>query len=276
MVQLFNPKPISEFSQSTAGAVKYVFSDLDDTITTHGRLEPQTYQALCDLAHAGIKLIIVTGGPAGWCDCIAKMWPVHAVVGEGGAFYMYKDPQTEKLVTREFVAPSEREEYASKIQALKEKLLNQFPALCFSSDQFSRLYDLAIELSSLQTPNNTCTPQPIGVSLEEVLSFLHAEGLTTKISSIHINAAWGMWDKLSSTQTMARELMGIDLADIIEESAFIGDSLNDELMFKFFKHTVGVANLERYSKALKYAPEWITSSERGAGFAEFAQVLLCK
>ncbi len=276
MAQLFKPRPISEFSQSTARAVKYVFSDLDDTITTHGRLESQTYQALCDLARAGIKLIVVTGGPAGWCDCIAKMWPVHAVVGEGGAFYMYKDPTTDKLVTREFVAPSEREEYASKMQALKEKLLNQFPKISLSSDQFSRLYDLAIELTSLQTHNNICTPQSIGVSLGEVLSFLHAEGLTTKISSIHINAAWGKWDKLSSTQAMARELMGIDLKEIIDESAFIGDSLNDEVMFKFFKHTVGVANLERYAQALMYAPEWITPSERGAGFAEFAQVLLAK
>ena len=36
------------------------------------------------LYKAGFKVIPVTAGSSGWCDLIARMWPVDAVVGENG------------------------------------------------------------------------------------------------------------------------------------------------------------------------------------------------
>ena len=36
-------------------------------------------------------VVPITGRPAGWCDHIARMWPVDAVVGENGAFYFCYD-----------------------------------------------------------------------------------------------------------------------------------------------------------------------------------------
>ncbi len=65
-----------------------VLADIDDTITTEGRLTPEAYAALGRLHDAGLIVVPITGRPAGWCDHIARMWPVSGVVGENGAFWM--------------------------------------------------------------------------------------------------------------------------------------------------------------------------------------------
>jgi len=270
MSVLSKSEPFSAFPHNISRHIRYVFSDLDDTITTHGRLLPETYQAVCDLTQAGIKVIVVTGGPGGWCDCIARMWPVFAVVGESGSFYMHKDSFSKRILTREFVLQIEREAYINRLSELKGSVLRRFPGICLSSDQFSRIFDLAIEIDSI------CDPKEIGNCdrFTEVVEYLIDQGLTVKTSSIHINAHWGNWDKLSSTRAMIRELMNKELEDIVEESAFIGDSLNDETMFEFFKHTVGVSNIANFESFLVHRPKWVTNADRGAGFAEFANILL--
>jgi hypothetical protein len=79
-------KPLSELD---AGAIQAVLVDIDETLTTHGKLTAQAYAALERLQRAGRRVVPVTGRPAGWCDHIARMWPVDAVVGENGAFYFW-------------------------------------------------------------------------------------------------------------------------------------------------------------------------------------------
>ena len=68
-----------------------LLSDIDDTLTTEGRLTAAAYGALDALHRAGLRVIPVTGRPAGWCDHFARMWPVQGVIGENGAFYMWHD-----------------------------------------------------------------------------------------------------------------------------------------------------------------------------------------
>ena len=63
-------------------AVRAVLLDIDDTLTSDGRLTSAAYDALERLAAAGLRVVPVTGRPAGWCDMIARFWPVDAVVGE--------------------------------------------------------------------------------------------------------------------------------------------------------------------------------------------------
>jgi hydroxymethylpyrimidine pyrophosphatase-like HAD family hydrolase len=53
----------------------------------------------------------------------------------------------------------------------------------------------------------------------------------------------------------------------------VGDSTNDQVMFEHFTHSVGVANIRRFEKALKHLPEYIAQQERGAGFSEVASLL---
>ena len=84
-------KPLSALSPEAARSIRVVLSDIDDTITTEGLLTADAYVALERLHRAGFIVIPVTGRPAGWCDHIARMWPVDAVVGENGAFYFRYD-----------------------------------------------------------------------------------------------------------------------------------------------------------------------------------------
>ena len=90
-------EPLSAFPRERAAAVSVVFSDIDDTLTTEGLVEPEAFLALWALFRAGIAVVPVTGRPAGWCDHIARMWPVRAVVGENGAFYFRYDRARRRL-----------------------------------------------------------------------------------------------------------------------------------------------------------------------------------
>ena len=82
-------RPLAEFPAGLRRAVRAVLTDIDDTLTTEGQLPSVAYAALERLRAAGLIVIPVTGRPAGWCDHIARMWPVDAVVGENGAFYFW-------------------------------------------------------------------------------------------------------------------------------------------------------------------------------------------
>jgi HAD superfamily hydrolase (TIGR01484 family) len=256
--------PLSQALNSSFSRVRFVFTDVDDTLTSGGLLLPSTYQALCDLSDAGFCIIPVTGGPAGWCDLIARTWPVSAVIGESGAFYMHKS-ESGQVLTRHLIEESDRAEYSSRLESIKTKVLLKFPWVRLSSDQFCRLYDLAIELSSLGEAVDTRS---------QLMDLLTNEHLSIKVSSIHINSYWGQWDKLSTSQLLMREVFGLSLSELNEECAFIGDSLNDESMFAFFKHSFGVANVLKYQQELTNPPQWVTTSKCGLGFVEFAQMLL--
>ena len=63
---------LSQLPLEVARSINYVFADIDDTITTEGRLSAASYSAIEQLSEAGIQVIPVTGRPAGWCDLIAR------------------------------------------------------------------------------------------------------------------------------------------------------------------------------------------------------------
>ena len=54
-------KPIKELTISTANSIKYVLCDIDDTLTTGGKLTAEAYSALWELHNAGIPVVPVTG-----------------------------------------------------------------------------------------------------------------------------------------------------------------------------------------------------------------------
>src|SRR5476649_1903813 len=84
-------KPLLDCPKTTLAAIKGVLTDIDETVSTDGQLTAEAYGALAALKQAGLLVIPVTGRPAGWCDMIARFWPVDAVVGENGAFWMWHD-----------------------------------------------------------------------------------------------------------------------------------------------------------------------------------------
>jgi hydroxymethylpyrimidine pyrophosphatase-like HAD family hydrolase len=103
---------------------------------------------------------------------------------------------------------------------------------------------------------------------------MRAEGMQATVSSIHVNGWYGAHDKLAGARWIALELFGRALDPEIANWVYVGDSTNDELMFRHFPHSVGVANIRRFEAQLTHPPRYVTGGERGAGFAEVAQALL--
>ena len=99
---------LTALSPATRQSIKAVLTDIDDTLTTDGRLRAAAYGALERLQDSGLIVIPITGRPAGWCDHIARMWPVDGVVGENGAFYFQYDRQGKVMIKRFQASDAER------------------------------------------------------------------------------------------------------------------------------------------------------------------------
>ena len=98
--------------------------------------------------------------------------------------------------------------------------------------------------------------------------------MNASVSSIHINGWFGQHNKLHGARWAVRELYGRELDAEMNQWAFVGDSTNDVLMFEAFANSIGVANVRRFEAQLAHLPQYITISERGAGFAEVAKAVL--
>jgi hypothetical protein len=144
--------PIQKFPADVAKTLLGVFFDIDDTFTTHGKIGPEPFQAIWSLKEAGLKVVPITGRPAGWCDHIARMWPVDGVVGENGALYFWYDP-LEKKVKKRFMDPDPvREEKRRRLILVKEEILHSVSGTALASDQQYRETDLAIDYCEDVTP----------------------------------------------------------------------------------------------------------------------------
>jgi hydroxymethylpyrimidine pyrophosphatase-like HAD family hydrolase len=136
-----------------------------------------------------------------------------------------------------------------------------------ASDQPYRDTDLAIDYCE------DVAPLPLA-SVDRITALLRAEGMNSKVSSIHVNGWFGAHDKLTMTRTLLREVFAIDLDAERPRFAFVGDSPNDAPMFEFFPISIGVANVRRFAGRLAAPPKYVTEREFGAGFAEVADCLL--
>lgn len=260
-------KPLSEFAFAARAGIRGVFFDIDDTLTTGGKLTAEAYLALDQLKRQGLLVIPVTGRPAGWCDHIARMWPVDAVVGENGAFWFRHDMKQGKLVKRYVVAPEERQRRNKRLFEIAARILEAVPGCAVSADQAYREADLAIDFRE-------DVPELPREQIERVVEIMQDEGLTAKVSSIHVNGWFGDYDKLSTTRLMMREDFGIDLDREREDYVFAGDSPNDQPMFAYFPNAVGVANVLEMADLMTDFPAWVTESAGAVGFAEIAEALI--
>jgi HAD superfamily hydrolase (TIGR01484 family) len=255
-------KPVRELDPH---GVEAVLLDIDDTLTTHGRLTAQAYDALERLQRSGKRVIPVTGRPAGWCDHIARMWPVDAVVGENGAFYFWHSG--DRLQRRYSDDATTRAAKRGRLAALADMIIEAVPGSAIAADQAYRETDLAIDFCE------DVPPLPLEAA-ERIAGLMREGGLTAKVSSIHVNGWFGDYDKLSMTQALFRERFGMELGERNAAVVFAGDSPNDAPMFGFFERSVGVANVRRFAPSLAHAPKFVTDAPYGAGFAELADHLL--
>ncbi|HEX3537881.1 MAG TPA: HAD-IIB family hydrolase [Stellaceae bacterium] len=260
-------RPLVEFPVTLRQQIRYVLTDIDDTLTTGGQLSAAAYAALERLNAGGFRVIPVTGRPAGWCDLIARFWPVDAVIGENGAFWFRYDHGARAMTRRFWLDETERAAARINLDRLAVEIPAAVPGARIAADQPYRIADLAIDFAE------DAGPLPLAEA-ERIAALFRAAGAAARISSIHVNGWFGDWDKLAMTRRLFAEAYGADLERCRDEVVFIGDSPNDAPMFGFFPNAVAVANIRPFLDRIAERPAYVTKAAAGAGFVELADLLL--
>ncbi len=264
------PGPVESLPAALCRNLQYLFVDIDDTLTMGGMLPDSSYRALWDLWRAGIRIVPVTGRPAGWCDHIARMWPVSGVVGENGAFVYLYDRSARRMKRRtQASGAADAPERARTLQRVAERVLREVPGTALAADQPFRISDIAIDYCE------DVPPLPAR-SVQEICRILREEKMHFKVSSIHVNFWLGDFDKLSGARMLVQEDAGTDLSVLAERSIFVGDSPNDEPLFEGFAHSIAVGNIRGFLPGLRHRPEFITTADCAEGFCEAAGIILAR
>jgi hypothetical protein len=256
-------EPLSKMT----GPVRALFSDIDGTLTTRGRIEPETYAALAALEAAGVAVVLVTGRPAGWGQALLSLAPVTAVVTEnGGVTFLRPHGRGHHGAAKVYGVPiADLPLWRQRMHAAVAEVARQVPAARLSSDSAYREVDLAIDWNE-------------EVSLSErdahvVTDILRQAGFRAVRSSVHVNFCPPLFDKLSACLHVVREVFGGSVG-ALTPYVYVGDSLNDAPMFAGFPRSVGVANVRAWWDELPARPRFITEGEEGRGLREvIARVL---
>ena len=189
------------------------------------------------------------------------------MIGENGAFYMWHDAQAHVLRSRHWLAPDQQVHARQRLAEVQARILAEVPGCAVASDQFCRLYDLAIDFCE-------DVPALSATAVDRIAALMQEAGMTAKVSSIHVNGWFGEWDKRAMARLMLAERYGLDLEQEASRMVFVGDSPNDAPMFAAFPNAVGVANVRDCLARLTHRPAWITHAPGGLGFVEFTNRLL--
>ncbi|MCK9548825.1 MAG: HAD-IIB family hydrolase [Sphaerochaeta sp.] len=259
-------RSITELSVAEARSVEFLLTDVDDTITSDGKLRPAALSALYRLQEAGIRTICVTGGSAGWGDTYLRQWPIEAVVAESGAVCLYR---REGLITH-YTHPSiDREGYSVRKEALIDAVLSSVSAAKLSSDQFARLYDIAFDHGSEP-------PYLDSDQIAQVVKVCRGVGASAAVSSIHINAWFGSFDKWEGCRSFFCDVLGLDETALRQQSCYCGDAPNDQVMFSRIPLSFGVGNIIEASAAMEVLPRYVAAERGGEGFARIVDEVLEK
>jgi len=260
-------KPFGQIDSSQKSKVRFVLTDIDDTLTNNGRMTASAFSAIEDLGNNGYCVIPITGRPAGWCDHIARMWPVDAIVGENGAFYFRYSASQRKMHRRYWKTEKQRAQDRIRLQELKEEILQKVPGCGIASDQAYREADLAIDYCEDVSP----LPKE---KIEQIVDCFASRGAQARISSIHINGWFGDYNKLEMTKLMFEEQFHVTIDEARDQVIFVGDSPNDAPMFEYFPQSVGVSNVRSFLDLMDWEPTWVTDKPGGYGFAEMVEHLI--
>lgn len=248
--------PFHGFSEEEQKRIKYVISDVDDTITSNGQLSLFALEALYNLKLKEKNIFLVTGGSYGWGDCYMRQWPVDGVLAESGAVLFVRDE--DDSVQALFNPIINQAEVIKK----KTELLKKTEGLPLSSDQPARLFDIAYD-------KNKMDENEIKV-LKNILSF---SGAHYSESSIHINAWFGDYRKLSAVKYFLSKVFKIKEKDLLDKGIYIGDSFNDQELFGYFPLSIGMHSVEEKRNEFKTLPQYITEEGSGVGFYAVANAL---
>jgi HAD superfamily hydrolase (TIGR01484 family) len=255
---------VRERSGESAGPLRGIFSDVDDTLTHEGVLVPAAYSALARAKALGLRVALVTGRPAGWADVLGSTWPVDAVVAENGAVAVHRDGR--RLSRHYYLGEAERRDARDRLAAIREEVARRLPQVGVTDDQWLRACDLTFDIDE-----HASLPAPLVTELRSLVESLGARVLT---STIHLHAFFGAYDKAKMLVRLAAALWDEDLGQTRAEYLFVGDSPNDQACFSFFPFSAGPSNVTRFRELLAPGPGFIASAPGGHGFAEIVDAVL--
>lgn len=234
---------------------------MDETLTYRGRLSARTYEALERLQRAGVKVIPVTAAPAGWCDQMARMWPVDGVIGENGGLFIQRDDR-HGVKRRFWHADDKRHAISDQLAAIGRHIRQVIPFAVVADDQPFRLTSLAFA-----QPDSEADRRVIVTALRDA-------GLDVTVNNLWVLGWLGGYDKLAMARRVMADAYGIDIDADRDTILYCGDSTNDAPMFAFFRHTVGVSTVRHYLPDIPVPPNWITKGPGGDGFVEMADAVI--
>src|SRR5436190_7649624 len=138
-------RPVAELAASPR--LRGVFSDIDDTLTHEGVVVAEAYAALLRARDAGLRVVLVTGRPAGWAEVLASVWPVDAAIAEnGGIAYLKRGRRLERC----YFAPDDPADQARRLTAVADDILGAFAYARRSDDCTLRVTDVAFDIGEYQ------------------------------------------------------------------------------------------------------------------------------
>lgn len=254
-------RPLAEADISEFRNVRFVLTDMDETLTFRGRLGARTYDALERLQRAGVKVIPVTAAPAGWCDQMARMWPVDGVIGENGGFF-FERAEGHRLVRSFWHGANDRADVWGRLAEIARDVLAAIPGATFAEDQPFRLTSIAF-----------ARPEDADARAA-IASAMRAAGADVTDNNLWVLGWLGGYDKLAMTRRVLATSYGVDIDVERDAVLYVGDSINDAPMFGFFRHTVGVSTVTRDLPQIPAPPTWISEGPGGDGFVEAADAVL--
>ncbi|MDP3221563.1 MAG: HAD hydrolase family protein, partial [Rubrivivax sp.] len=139
------PWPVALLPAADRAAVWGVMTDIDDTLSRDGAIEPAALQALRALDAAGLPVVAITGRPLGWSQPFAAAWPVRAIVAENGAVALIRE---DGRVSTEYAQDeATRRHNGVRLRAVAAQVLREVPGATLAQDSAGRVTDIAIDHS---------------------------------------------------------------------------------------------------------------------------------
>lgn len=256
------PRPFADCPLAALAALEGVLTDIDDTLTRDGAIEPVALAALQRLAGAGVAVIAVTGRSAGWSEPFALEWPVAAIVAENGAVMWRREGRGLRCDFAD--PPARRAANAVRLRECAAAILAAVPGATLARDSAGRITDIAVDHAEFARLD--------AAGIAATVELMQRHDLQATVSSIHVNGWIGRHSKWTGAQWAVREIRACALDPA--RWLYVGDSSNDAPMFEQVPTSVGVANIAAFLPQMSIRPRWVTAGERGAGFAEVADRLL--
>lgn len=252
-------QPFNQLASTALARIRVLAADVDDTITTDGKIPSGTVAGFEALQRAGIVVVLVTGRAAGWAQALAGYLPgVRIAVAENGlvAFDQHGE--------RRDLGPSRGPSFFAELAGNSARVRAAYTLEVTPDDAF-RLFERAF-----------LRPASFDALALSASQKLVDPGFEVMASSIHIHVRPSGWGK---AEGLLAALLPIDAeacARPDESILFVGDSSNDRSMFARLRRTsVGVRNVNHFLAELgEDCPAFVTQAESALGFAEVVRALL--